>query len=391
MKKSTKRIFCAMMIASIMAACTKPNTLTGKIDGLTNDTLLIRHGELTRAEGGYSQLDTIIAENGSFFYQLNEKDAMYVLHVAQLFVHDRPTGGIYMPDYGNIEFTKANGKGVHITASIDSIMHNLKIKGGYETNPLHAEIQNRINEITANMVAEEMAFEQAMMDNDQAGQAKGLELRQARNIKKRAVYAEYIRKYSDTPLAAMLVSNYAPLDSMEVFYNVLGDKAKNSIFNNLLERRMESYRRYAASRLARETIVVGGKAPDFSAIDTADNRVYLSDIEKPLRVLDFWGSWCGPCISGMPQMKEFYAKHNDKVEIIGIACNERSVEKWRDAVADLQLPWINLLNETDINVQYGIEAYPTKIVIDSDNTILLRYTGEGEEFYKELADLVKKL
>ena len=90
-------------------------------------------------------------------------------------------------------------------------------------------------------------------------------------------------------------------------------------------------------------------------------------------------------------MKEFYAKHNDKVEIIGIACNERSAEKWRDAVADLQLPWINLLNETDINVQYGIEAYPTKIVIDSDNTILLRHTGEGEEFYKELADLVKKL
>ncbi len=390
MKSQHKPIIFAMTIAATMAACTKPDTLTGKLEGLTNDTLLIRHADLSQHELSYSQHDTIIADNGTFTYRLTENDALYTIIVAQYFVNDRPAGGRYLPDYAMIDFVKADGKGVHITARIDTTLQELKIKGGFSTNPIHAELQNKMNEIAANIVAEEMALEQATMTDDQTGQDKGWEQRQARNMKKRTVMAEYIRNHSDSPLAALLLYE-APIDSTEVYHNLLGDNAKNSIFNHLIDIRLDRYRQYTASRLARETIVKGGTAPDFSANDTAGNKVTLSEIEKPLRLLDFWGSWCGPCISGMPKMKEFYAKHGDKVEIIGVACNERSVEKWREAVEELQLPWINLLNEAEINISYGIEAYPTKIVIDPDGTILLRHVGEGEQFYEEMEALVKAL
>ena len=45
-------------------------------------------------------------------------------------------------------------------------------------------------------------------------------------------------------------------------------------------------------------------------------------------VLDFWGTWCGPCKTGIPKMKEYINKYNDRLVFISIACNEKNVEEW---------------------------------------------------------------
>jgi len=59
---------------------------------------------------------------------------------------------------------------------------------------------------------------------------------------------------------------------------------------------------------------------------------------------------------------------------LGVACSEESTDVWRDAVKRYELPSINVYNDdlSAVNVKYGVMAYPTKIVIDREGTILIR-------------------
>ena len=107
-------------------------------------------------------------------------------------------------------------------------------------------------------------------------------------------------------------------------------------------------------------------------------------------VLDFWGSWCGWCIKGFPEMKEAYAQYKGKVEFLGISCRDTE-KRWKAAVAKHQLPWLNVLNEGDVDVSalYAVEGYPTKIVINPEGKIQKIVVGESPEFYTYLDNLFK--
>ena len=73
----------------------------------------------------------------------------------------------------------------------------------------------------------------------------------------------------------------------------------------------------AEERAAKQQ-ATGVEAPDFTLNDINGKPLSLSSLRGKHVVLDFWGSWCGWCIKGMPQMKEYYAKYKDKLEILGI-------------------------------------------------------------------------
>ena len=118
-----------------------------------------------------------------------------------------------------------------------------------------------------------------------------------------------------------------------------------------------------------------------------------SSLRGKIVVLDFWGSWCGWCIKGMPQMKEYYAKYKGKLEILGIDCNETQ-EKWKAAVAKHELPWLHVYNPrgamNDVCQTYAINGFPTKIIIGADGKIIKTIVGEDPEFYTILDSLFEK-
>lgn len=87
-------------------------------------------------------------------------------------------------------------------------------------------------------------------------------------------------------------------------------------------------------------------------------------------------------------MKEYYAKYADKMEILGIDCNDR-VEKWKAAVAEYQIPWLHVYNtdESHLLEKYGIEGFPTKVVVDPEGRIANVVVGEDPAFYAYLDEL----
>lgn len=129
-------------------------------------------------------------------------------------------------------------------------------------------------------------------------------------------------------------------------------------------------------------------APDFTLNDIYGMPLTLSSFRGTYVVLDFWGSWCPWCIKGIPEMKRYYEKYSGKFEIIGIDCND-PVDKWKAAVAAYDMPWKHVYNPkgTRLTVDYGIQGYPTKIIIDPKGRIEKIVIGEDPAFYKYLDEL----
>jgi thiol-disulfide isomerase/thioredoxin len=162
-----------------------------------------------------------------------------------------------------------------------------------------------------------------------------------------------------------------------------------------MQRREYEKRREKDEALIRE-FAQDGKAPDFTLKSIDGGSFTLSSLEKGGKyiVLDFWGSWCAPCLEGMPEMKKMYERFGDRLEIVGIACRDGE-SNWKNAVARLDLPWIHVINdellpEGDIAARYHIASYPTKIILAPDRTIVCLYSGELPMFYDKLNELLSR-
>lgn len=142
--------------------------------------------------------------------------------------------------------------------------------------------------------------------------------------------------------------------------------------------------------VAVESQAAADDAPDFTLNDINGKPLALSSLRGKYVVLDFWGSWCIWCIRGIPAMKEYYQKYAGKFEILGIDCNDPE-DKWKAAVAEHELPWLHVYNPKESNLleTYGIQGFPTKIIISPEGKIVKTVVGESPEFYTALDELFK--
>ncbi len=136
-----------------------------------------------------------------------------------------------------------------------------------------------------------------------------------------------------------------------------------------------------------------GLAPDFELPDLQGNPLKLSSLRGKYVVLDFWGSWCPWCIKGFPALKASYAKHKEKMEVLGVDCHD-SEAKWMAAVEEHALPWLQVRCPDDqlqaLMQQYHIEGFPTKVVIDPEGKVAHVVVGENPAFYTYLDELFAK-
>ncbi len=108
---------------------------------------------------------------------------------------------------------------------------------------------------------------------------------------------------------------------------------------------------------------------DMEYPDVDDNRVNLSSvIANPANryvILDFWATWCGPCVQSIPMLKDVYDHYRDKgLEIYSVSLDSKSKE-WETFVAENGMTWVNVLGKDRKAVRdYGVEFIPAVFLID---------------------------
>lgn len=117
-------------------------------------------------------------------------------------------------------------------------------------------------------------------------------------------------------------------------------------------------------------------------------RVSLSDLSGSLVLLDFWATWCAPCVVEIPELNAFFEEHREAgVEVLAIAVDEED----RSALADWSekhgIAYPVALGHEDLARQYGAVAFPYHVLLGPDGGVLERLTP-GYHDREELRSLV---
>ncbi|MFN9903614.1 MAG: TlpA family protein disulfide reductase, partial [bacterium] len=101
-------------------------------------------------------------------------------------------------------------------------------------------------------------------------------------------------------------------------------------------------------------------APAFALPDPRGETVALADFAGKTVVLNFWGSWCPPCIQEIPEFAAWSAENPD-VPILGIAVRSGSGEKLARDAKRLGVTWTVLESDDEVLRAYGVDVFPTTL------------------------------
>ena len=145
---------------------------------------------------------------------------------------------------------------------------------------------------------------------------------------------------------------------------------------------------------AADLVAIGKVCPEISTDASVDGTVVsLSDYRGKFVIIDFWGTWCGPCMAGVPHMKAFRDKYAGKLEIFGVS-NDKKVDVWKASIEKNGMNWPNILigtGEKDFVAKFNVQGFPTKILISPEGIILHRESGERDTFYQKVEEFISRI
>lgn len=176
-------------------------------------------------------------------------------------------------------------------------------------------------------------------------------------------------------------------------YTTLLPQAKEGPIGPLLENQRQYVERKMAAEKRKADLASGqAVAPNFTFKNAEGKEISLSDFKGKWVIIDFWGTWCPWCIKGFPELKEAYKEYAGKLEILGVACNDR-YDAWLNGLKKYELPWVNVYNPEEgggkVLSEYAVEGFPTKVIVSPEGKIANITSGHDPAFFEILKNLVK--
>lgn len=163
--------------------------------------------------------------------------------------------------------------------------------------------------------------------------------------------------------------------------------------NSVLTQMENMQRMQEESRKQQESlgIVIGKKFPDFSGTDIFGKPISVSKYKGKVVLVDFWATWCGPCVGELPNVLAAYEKHHPNgFEIVAIS-RDQDLARLKAFIEEKKMPWQQYFDGLDNKIaeKYAISLIPTTFLIDASGTLIARDL-RGAELEKAVAEALAK-
>lgn len=306
-------------------------------EGETTDTLPL---PLTGAPAGMKSVTKKVGNNTVKTWQLEETTADSYSDTTSTFSHDK---GVYTSIASKAKLEAPTPNGSKIQYSVD-----LKLELKNTSSVSSEELETLKKDIGMAIPITEKMMKMSMSD---PGAFKGI----SNDIE------AYLKEFPKGRYAQFLG------DAVKQLKQVIG--------------RMENW----------EKNKVGEAAQELTAKSVDGKEVKLADLKGKVVLIDFWATWCPPCVMEMPKIKELYEKNKDKgFEIIGVSA-DHELSDLTDFVKENDLKWPMVFegpdpDEKSIVYKYGITSFPTMIIVGKDGKITHIFRGAGNDVEAAVAE-----
>lgn len=346
-----------------MSFSQQPYILNGTIDSIFNDRKIFLY-KIDYSNTYAGKLDSAIVENGKFKIKgsLNTPAVLVSLYlenqrdIFQFILREGSTQIEILPGYSETNgerYSNVSGSKLKTNTDYNDIYKHWKIISQLYDNESIPYYIKRNDASTTNM-------QLAKLINDTIN-----------IIEKKTLphKVHLIRENAHNYMGLYLLSYFVfdeiqkTPDTIINLYNLLSPSLKEMPEGKTLLERIKAVKQ----------VKVGSRAPDFEAINIHNKKIKLSDYKGKKVLLEFWASWCGPCIEKIPGLLRYHQSYPD-IAVIAISIDNNK-KSWKKAITKHGLDWaenISDLNGWDnkIALKYNVTEIPKNILINEQGEII---------------------
>lgn len=356
-------------------------TVSGTIKGLDTEFMTYSYED----ETGKRVWDSIFVENDHFSHtaKITEPTLFFIWPNVERTIKTAQSGGYYPVKSSQLVFLASPGDDIVFKGEATDFIN--AYPSGTKANDDLASINNKVFPLMNRSV--NYMLEMELLDETDARRIliqDSIDLldKQVVDLKKEFVTSHLKSEAATWYLADMMLRSQIEDDDAITAFKAFNPE-------------LQDYRYYqeVATRVKGiEATLIGKLVDNFTTDATFSGEIFeFNSLRGKYVLIDFWGTWCGPCIEEMPKVKAYQEKYADKLTVLGINQGDTKgkIEKF---ITPNGYTWTHLMDgkgAANFVFKFNVAGFPTKFIVDPEGKVLHRFVGNGEEAFTALDALLK--